>query len=342
MLHFACDYQEGCHPRILEKMIQTNLQSTAGYGHDPFTKSAAKKIREACGLSSDIPVEFCVGGTQANLTVIASILRPYESVIAVKGGHISIHEAGAIEATGHKVDILPAHEGKMVATDLARFLDIWQRDPTREHLVKPALVYISQSTEVGTVYTLAELEALYDVTRRFRIPLFIDGARLGYAAASVGADFTLQDIARLCDVFYIGGTKVGALFGEAVVFPNAPLGENYFTLRKQRGAVLAKGRLLGIQFDVLFTDNLYLEISRHAIAMAMKIRDGLKTKGYVFLADSPSNQQFVILENAKMNELAKSVVFSPWEIVDDTHTAVRFCTSWATTPEAVDELLKLL
>ena len=342
MIHLACDYQEGCHPKILEKMIQTNLQSTGGYGQDPFTKSAAKKIREACGLPADTPVEFCVGGTQANMTVIAHVLRPYESVISVRGGHISIHEAGAIEGAGHKVDILSSHAGKMDASELDRFLDLWKRDPTREHLVRPGLVYISQSTEVGTVYSLSELKALRAVTKKHGIPLFIDGARLGYALASEGADFTLADIAANCDVFYIGGTKVGALFGEAVVFPKAALAENYFTLRKQRGAVLAKGRLLGIQFDVLFTDGLYLAISKSAIEAALAIRDGLKAKGYVFLADSPSNQQFVILENARMKELEKDVVFSPWEIVDDEHTAVRFCTSWATSMSTVEAFLKLL
>ena len=263
-------------------------------------------------------------------------------MISVSSGHINGHEAGAIELGGHKVLAIESHDGKMRAEDLDCFIVNTFKDANWMHGVLPALVYISQATETGSVYSLAELTAISEVCRKHQLPLFVDGARLGYALASEGNDVTLPDMARLCDVFYIGGTKVGALLGEAVVFSNTALAKNFFTIMKQGGAVLAKGRVLGIQFDTLFTDNLYMEISRHAIAMAMKLKKALKEKGYQFYSESPSNQQFVILTNEQMAEIAKKVAFTQWAIVDDNHTAVRFFTSWATTEETIDQVIALL
>lgn len=342
MIYLASDYQEGCHPAILAKLQETNFESTPGYGEDAYSESAARKIRSACGLPPDAPVHFVTGGTQANMVVISQALRPYESVVSVSGGHITIHEAGAIEGTGHKVEVLPEHNGKMDPDELSGFLRLWTEDPNRAHLTKPAMVYITQPTEVGSVYSKAELEAIYAVTRKYHLALFIDGARLGYALASEGADFTLSDIAHLCDVFYIGGTKVGALFGEAIVFPDPALARGFFTYRKQRGALLAKGRMLGIQFDVLFSDDLYVKISRHAVTEAMRLRDALIKKGYRFFSESPTNQQFIVLDNSKKEELARQFVFSEWCPVDEAHSAVRFCTSWATRSEDIDQLISCL
>ena len=341
MIRLACDYQEGCHPKILERMVQTNLESTPGYGTDAYCESAKAKIKAACqALNSE--VFLLIGGTQTNATVIRSILRPCEGVIAVTSGHINGHEAGAIELGGHKVLTIEPHDGKMVASQLDQYIVDTLTAPSWDHGVIPAMVYISQATETGSVYSLAELEAISKVCHKHGMPLFIDGARLGYALASEGADMTLADIARLADVFYIGGTKVGALLGEAVVFTNTKLAKNFFTIMKQGGAVLAKGRLLGLQFDTLFTDNLYFEISRHAINMAMKLKTALKAKGYRFYSESPSNQQFVILENDQLAQLEQHVQVSHWCKVDEKHTAVRFCTSWATTEENIDRVIALL
>ncbi len=341
MIRLACDYQEGCHPKILEKLIQTNMESTVGYGFDPYCESAKAKIRQAC-QAPEADVFLLVGGTQTNATVIRSILRPCEGVIAVKSGHINGHEGGAIEAGGHKVLTIEAHDGKMDAQELDQYIKDTFAEDAWEHAVIPAMVYISQATETGSVYTLAEMTAISEVCRKHNMVLFVDGARLGYALASEGSDMTLADLARLTDVFYIGGTKVGAMFGEAVVFTNKTLTRNFFTIQKQSGAVLAKGRMLGIQFDVLFTDNLYFEISRHAVAMAMKLKEALKAKGYQFYAESPSNQQFVILENAQLAKLEEQVAVSRWAKVDDNHTAVRLCTSWATSEETIDKVIELL
>ncbi len=341
MIRLACDYQEGCHPKILEKLIQTNMESTVGYGFDPYCESAKAKIRQAC-QAPEADVFLLVGGTQTNATVIRSILRPCEGVIAVKSGHINGHEGGAIEAGGHKVLTIEAHDGKMDAQELDQYIKDTFAEDAWEHAVIPAMVYISQATETGSVYTLAEMTAISEVCRKHNMVLFVDGARLGYALASEGSDMTLADLARLTDVFYIGGTKVGAMFGEAVVFTNKSLTRNFFTIQKQSGAVLAKGRMLGIQFDVLFTDNLYFEISRHAVAMAMKLKEALKAKGYQFYAESPSNQQFVILENAQLAKLEEQVAVSRWAKVDDNHTAVRLCTSWATSEETIDKVIELL
>lgn len=341
MIRLACDYQEGCHPKILERMVQTNLESTPGYGTDAYCESAKAKIKAACQAPNS-EVFLLIGGTQTNATVIRSILRPCEGVIAVTSGHINGHEAGAIELGGHKVLTIEPHDGKMVASQLDQYIVDTLTAPSWDHGVIPAMVYISQATETGSVYSLAELEAISKVCHKHGMPLFIDGARLGYALASEGADMTLADIARLADVFYIGGTKVGALLGEAVVFTNTKLAKNFFTIMKQGGAVLAKGRLLGLQFDTLFTDNLYFEISRHAINMAMKLKTALKAKGYRFYSESPSNQQFVILENDQLAQLEQHVQVSHWCKVDEKHTAVRFCTSWATTEENIDWVIALL
>lgn len=341
MIRLACDYQEGCHPKILERMVQTNLESTPGYGTDAYCESAKAKIKAACQAPNS-EVFLLIGGTQTNATVIRSILRPCEGVIAVTSGHINGHEAGAIELGGHKVLTIEPHDGKMVASQLDQYIIDTLTAPSWDHGVIPAMVYISQATETGSVYSLAELEAISKVCHKHGMPLFIDGARLGYALASEGADMTLADIARLADVFYIGGTKVGALLGEAVVFTNTKLAKNFFTIMKQGGAVLAKGRLLGLQFDTLFTDNLYFEISRHAINMAMKLKTALKAKGYRFYSESPSNQQFVILENDQLAQLEQHVQVSHWCKVDEKHTAVRFCTSWATTEENIDRVIGLL
>ena len=340
MLFFENDYSEGCHPAVLQALADSNLISQPGYGSDCWSDSAKVKIRAACE-TPDADIYFISGGTQTNAVVIGSWLAPHEGVIAAETGHINVHEAGAIEFTGHKVLTLPHHEGKIRADELEHMLAAFHADGTKEHMVWPGMVYISHPTEYGTLYSREELTAVSETCRRYGIPLFLDGARLGCGLMSPDTGVDLPLIAELCDVFYIGGTKMGALCGEAVVFPsdNAPYG--FSTIMKQRGAMLAKGRLCGVQFDVLFTDDLYFKIGRHAVKMAMKLKKGLQKKGVPFLLDSPTNQQFVILENSRMKELAEHVRFSVWEPVDDTHTAVRFATSWATTEEQVDRLLAL-
>lgn len=340
MLYFENDYCEGAHPAILKKFIETNMEKLPGYGMDKYCLSAKEKIRAACGCP-EAEVYFLSGGTQTNATVIAAALKRYEGVIAASTGHINGHEAGAVEYTGHKVLGLPHTDGKLSASSLENFLETFYGDENHEHMVFPGMVYISHPTEYGTLYSCRELSDISNVCRRFQIPLFLDGARLGYGLASPSSDVTLQDIARYTDVFYIGGTKVGALCGEAVVFPKkAP--EHFLTMVKQQGALLAKGRLLGIQFDALFTDNLYLEISKNAIETAEKLKEALREKGYRLLMDSPTNQIFVVLENEKMKALGENVKFSFWEQYDDSHTTVRFATSWATDRKEIDELIRLL
>lgn len=343
MLSFESDYIEGAHPKILETLTKTNFEQLSGYGHDKYCQSAAEKILSACKLSNDEgKVHFISGGTQTNQIVIDCVLRQFEGVVAAKTGHVSIHEAGAIEYSGHKVLALPSHNGKMDANELNDFVQTFYADGNAEHMVFPGMTYISFPTEYGTLYTKSELSAIYEVCKKYKMPLFIDGARLGYALASDSCDVTLPELAKLCDVFYIGGTKVGALCGEAVVFTknNEPL--HFENLIKKHGALLAKGRLLGIQFDTLFTDNLYFEISRNAILCANRLKEILAQKGCKFLFDSPTNQQFVILENQKMAELSKNVRFSFWEKYDANHTVVRFATSWATKQENVEKLAEFL
>jgi threonine aldolase len=340
MYHFESDYLEGAHPLILQRLAETNLEKTTGYGTDPYCESAKAKIRTACRCPG-ADVWFLTGGTQTNATVIDGLLRQYQGVIAAQTGHVAIHEAGAIEASGHKVLTLPQHSGKINADDLSSYLATFEADGSRDHEVQPGMVYISHPTEYGTLYSKDELEKISAVCRSHSLPLYLDGARLGYGLAAEGTDVTLETIARLCDVFYIGGTKVGALFGEAVVVTKPELLPHFFTLIKQHGALLAKGRLLGIQFDTLFTGNLYYEISKNAVDCAMIMKKSLAEKGYTFFLDSPTNQQFIILENRKMDELAKSVGFSFWEKYDDHHTVIRLASSWATKKEEVLEMLRL-
>lgn len=341
MLYFDCDYMEGAHPAILERLTQTNMEHTYGYGKDAYCEAAKEKIREACGCP-EAEIFFLVGGTQTNATVIKGLLRPFEGVIAAETGHINVHEAGAIETGGHKVLGLPHQEGKLRAEDIRAYLEAFYRDGSHTHMVQPGMVYISHPTEFGTLYTRAELEALQAVCREYRLPLFLDGARLGYGLAAKHTDVTLQTIAASCDVFYIGGTKVGALFGEAVVIPCKGLLPGFFTLMKQQGAVLAKGRLLGLQFDTLFTDDLYLRISEHAISMAERLKEILTQAGCPLWLDSPTNQQFVILNPAQRQALEGKVSYEVWQELEEGLTAVRFATSWATRREDLEELRRIL
>ena len=342
MQHFDSDYMEGMHPQILEAFVRTNMQKTSGYGTDEFCASAREKILAACGLSADEgEVHLLVGGTQTNATVIKALLRPYEGVIAATTGHIALHEAGAIEASGHKVLTIPAVDGKITAAAVDEYITAFRADEAWDHMVWPGMVYISQPTEYGTLYSLAELEALSAVCRKWQIPLFVDGARLGYALASPATDVTLKELARLCDVFYIGGTKCGAMFGEAVVMRKG-LVPHFFTIIKQQGALLAKGRMLGIQFDTLFTDDLYVRIAKNAIETASVLRDALVERGYKFLINSPTNQLFPIMPNKKLDELSEKVVFEVWEPYDSEHTVIRFATSFATKMADVLSLIELL
>ncbi|WP_342555916.1 beta-eliminating lyase-related protein [Paenibacillus sp. FSL R7-0652] len=337
MIRFECDYNEGAHERILQRLMETNLEQTSGYGTDAHCERARMLIRQACD-HEEADVHFLVGGTQTNTTVIASILRPHQGVIAAVSGHIAVHETGAIEAAGHKVLTVPSLDGKITATQVRAVYDAHAQESSPEHSVQPGMVYISQPTENGTMYSKAELEALYAVSQACDLPFFIDGARLGYALASRDCDMTMADLARLCDVFYIGGTKIGALMGEAVVILKDALKRDFRYIIKQKGGLLAKGRLLGIQFETLFEDGLYLDISRHAVDMALRIHDTLEQQGVEFLYASPTNQQFPVLPNGLLEQLREHYTFTFWEKVDDSRSAVRFCTSWATRQENVDAL----
>lgn len=341
MLSFVNDYSEGAHERILQRLLETNREQLPGYGEDPYCASAREKIRSACGRP-EADVWFLSGGTQTNRLVISSLLESYQGVLAAESGHIGTHEAGAIETSGHKVLSLPQREGKISGAVLRRYLENFYGDENHEHMVFPGMVYLSWPTEYGTLYSRRELEELHKICQAYRIPLYVDGARLGYGLASPEADLTLSDLASLCDVFYIGGTKVGALCGEAVVFPRGNAPRHFMTRIKAQGALLAKGRLLGIQFDTLFSDGLYLQISRNAIETAEALKKGFKEKGYRFYLDSPTNQIFLVLENTRMKELAEQVAFSFWERLDESRTVVRFATSWATRMEDVEALIRLL
>ena len=341
MISFESDYVAGAHPMVLQRLIETNLESLAGYGSDPYCESACRKIREACECPG-AQICFLVGGTQANAVVISAMLREYEGVIAAQTGHVNTHEAGAIENTGHKVLEIAQTDGKITPAVLESYLERFYQDENRDHMVFPGMVYISHPTEYGTLYTKKELQDIFDICNSYHIPLFIDGARLGYGLMSREADLSLADIARLCDVFYIGGTKVGALCGEAVVFPKGNMPEHFITTVKRHGALLAKGRLLGIQFDALFTDNLYLNISRHAIDMAEQLKKIVRDSGLKFYLESPTNQQFVILDNERMERLKDKVSFSFWEAYDETHTVVRLATSWSTKQEDLMQLAEIL
>ncbi|ARJ39389.1 threonine aldolase [Sporosarcina ureae] len=338
MIRFENDYTEGAHTRILQRLIETNEEQTPGYGMDEHCEKAREYIRKECE-AKEADVHFLVGGTQTNTTIIASILRPYQGAVAAESGHIATHETGAIESTGHKVLTVPSEDGKITAEQVKELVDAHWNDASPEHSVQPGLVYISNPTENGTTYTKAELEALSEVCGECELPLVLDGARLGYGLASVDNDITLADYARLCDVFYIGGTKIGALFGEAVVITNDSLKKDFRYFIKQRGGLLAKGRLLGIQFETLFEDGLYYEVSKHAVEMALILRQAFVENGFALRFDSTTNQQFPILPEYVMTELSKKYSFTFWEKVDATHSAVRFCTSWSTKKEHVDMLV---
>ena len=341
MLSFESDYTEGAHESIIRRFNETNLEQTQGYGLDKYSDSAKERIKEAFGIP-DADVFFLVVGTQTNSTVIASMLRDYEGVVAVETGHIGVHESGAVEFTGHKVLTLPPHGGKMSSKDLKSYLEAFYADGTYEHMVIPGMVYISFPTELGTIYSKAELSALHAVCKEYSIPLFIDGARLGYGLMSEANDVNPKDLPGLCDVFYVGGTKVGAMFGEAVVFPNGNAPGHFFTTIKQHGALMAKGRMLGLQFDTLFTDGLYFEIARHADEMASILKGIFLEKGYETFIDSPTNQQFFVMTREKASELHCKVRFEDWYPVDEERIAVRFVTSWATKKENVLALREIL
>ena len=340
-LRFASDYQEGAHPAILEQLIRTNLMKTPGYGTDAFSESARNQIRAACN-APDAEVYFLIGGTQTNVTVIDSLLRSYQGVIAAETGHISVHEAGAIEFGGHRVITIPQREGKISAEDIRACVETYWNDPNHEHMIMPGMVYLSQPTEYGTIYSLQELEAIRQVCRDQHLPLYVDGARLAYALACPENDVTLPDLARLCDAFYIGGTKCGALFGEAVVFPRPGTVPHFFSIIKQHGALLAKGRLSGIQFGTLFTDNLYMEIGRHALSAADRIRSALAEKGYRLAIQTATNQIFVLFTREQAERLSAKVDLDFWENADDDHVVLRIATSWATSDEDVERLIGIL
>ena len=340
MLYFVNDYSEGAHEKVLSRLIETNMESLSGYGTDKYTMQAKEKIKAAVGGNAS-DVYFLVGGTQTNQLTINSMLEPYEGVISAHTGHIGVHEAGAIEFTGHKVLPIQAKNGKISAEDVCDYLKTFYADESHEHMVSPGMVYISHPTEYGTLYSKAELSSLSAVCKEYNIPLYLDGARLGYALACEENDLTLPDIAELCDAFYIGGTKVGALCGEALIFTKK-VPSHIVTRIKQNGALLAKGRLTGIQFDALFTDDLYFEIGKNAIECAKALRAAFKEKGYQFFIDSPTNQTFIVLENSKMSELREQVKFDFWEKYDDSHTVVRFCTSWATKMDDVNKLISII
>lgn len=340
MLYFENDYSEGAHEAVLRRLIDTNMEQLPGYGNDRYCEAAREKIRKACGCP-EAEVYFLVGGTQTNAVVISAVLKQYEGVIAASTGHINGHEAGAVEYSGHKILTLPQEAGKITAGALRDYLEAFYHDRNCEHMVFPGMVYISHPTEYGTLYSRRELQEISEVCGQYEIPLYLDGARLGYGLAAEASDVSLEDIARYTSVFYIGGTKVGALCGEAVVFTKqAP--RHFITEIKQKGALLAKGRLLGVQFDALFTDGLYLKIGKNAIETAETLRRAFLDKGYRIFLESPTNQLFVILENEKMKELKEKVRFCLWEKLDENHTVVRFATSWATKMEDVEQLAALL
>ena len=342
MIYFDSDYTAGAHPEVLEALCVTNSEHTVGYGCDSYTERAKQLILSACGLT-DARVYLLVGGTQTNATVIDGVLARHEGVLAAQSGHIAVHESGAIEACGHKVLTLPHYQGKVKAEDVELFIDEFYRDETYEHMVAPGMLYISFPTEYGTVYSLKELEQLSEVCHKADIPLYIDGARLAYGLAADGGDVTLQDIARLADVFYIGGTKVGALFGEAVVVTNPKLLHHFTPLIKQHGALMAKGRLLGVQFEALFKGNLYFEIGKKAVAQALKIKEAFISRGYSAVVDSPTNQQFFLLPNSLIDHLrGNNISFETWGTRGEEQTTVRFVTGWATTESDIDALIALL
>ncbi len=343
-MNFNSDYMRGCHPEILERLQRTNLEATTGYGSDPYTTETKARIADACKLNPDkCMVELLVGGTQTNAVVIGALLRSFQGVIAAESAHINVHEAGAIEAGGHKIIVLSSQQGKLRADDVAAYIDSFYADETYPHMVAPGMVYISHPTELGTLYSLAELEALSSACRQSNIKLYLDGARLAYGLEAENTDVTLPDIARLADVFYIGGTKCGTLFGEAVVTADKSLLPHFTTIVKQHGALLAKGRLAGIQFATLFSNGLYSRIGRNGISTAMSLRRIFTEAGYDLFIDSPTNQQFIILPNKTINYLMNhNVGFELWGPMLPEATPVRFVTDWATTEESIEELKRLI
>lgn len=341
MLSFESDYTKGAHVRILERLLAANGETMPGYGSDLYCEQAKEKIRTACACP-EAEIYFLVGGTQTNAAVIGTMLPAYAGVIAAQSGHVNTHEARAIECTGHKVLTCPSHNGKLDPGEVRAYAEQFYADQNREHMVYPGMVYISHPTEYGTLYTKSELEELSEICREYDMVLYADGARLGYGLEAKQTDVTLPVLAKLCDVFYIGGTKVGAMFGEAVVFTKRNAPRHFLTLVKQKGALLAKGWLLGLQFDTLFTDELYWKISRRAIETAALLKEVLRENELPFYLESPTNQQFVVLENEQMEALKPHVAFSFWEKLDEKHTVVRFATSWATTKEEIMELADLL
>lgn len=334
MLHFENDYNKGVHPALLQALVETNQEGVSGYGTDPYTQSAIEKIRRAIKCHH-AQITFLSGGTQTNQIAINSMLASYEGVIAADTGHISTHEAGAIEFSGHKVLTIPHQHGKIFAADIEQHLADFYADANHEHMVHPGMVYLSHPTEYGTLYSKAELTAIAQVCRHYQIPLFLDGARLGYGLASPESDLDLQAIAELTDVFYIGGTKMGAF----LVFTKNNQPKHFTSIVKQHGALLAKGRLNGVQFDRLFTDDLYLELGRHAITMAEQLKKILQEKGYRFYLKSPTNQQFVIVKNDELKRLTEAgIAYGFWEKYDQDHTVIRFATSWSTSQEDMEAL----
>lgn len=339
MIRFECDYLEGAHPKILDALVKTNLEQSPGYGKDLYCEEAREIIKDLCG-KKEAEVHFLVGGTQTNKTVIASLLRAHQGVVCAESGHINVHETGAIENTGHKVLTLPSKDGKITACQVKEYFEAHFKQDTPEHMVQPGMVYISHPTETGTLYSKQELMALRAICTELRVPLFLDGARLSYGLMATETDVTMQDLASYCDVFYIGGTKGGALFGEAVVIVNPNLAKDFRYMIKQQGGLLAKGRLLGIQFKALLEDGTYFEIAKKANSQAQRIKEAFEQSGHAFLYESYTNQQFPILSKQEIEELNKKYAFSLWSEIDDTHCAVRFCTSWATKDEYVDALVE--
>ena len=338
MIRFNSDYQEGAHPRILQRMLQTNLEQHPGYGEDECCAEARAMIQRACE-APEVDVHFLVGGTQTNFTFLAAALRCYQGAVCADTAHIAVHETGSVEATGHKVITLPQRDGKITAAQVDECCRLHFSDGSHEHMVMPKVVYLSESTELGTVYTRAELTEMRAVCDKWKLWLYVDGARLGYAMASEACDVDLPFLARTAYAFYIGGTKQGALFGEALVIVNDALKPDFRYVLKQKGGMLAKGWLLGIQFSELFRDGLYFELSDHAQALAMRLKAALTEWNVPFLVDSPTNQQFPVLPDAVLDALAEKYSFSEQQRVDATHRAVRFCTSWATQQAQLDALI---
>ena len=338
MIYFNSDYLEGAHPRIMARLVETNLDQTPGYGEDAFCERAREIIRALC-QAPEADVHFLVGGTQVNATVLTAALRPYQGVVCADTGHIAVHETGAIEAGGHKVLTLPGTDGKIDANQVEALCRLHYGDESHEHMVMPAALYLSCPTELGTLYSRDELSALRAVCDRWGLALYLDGARLGYGLAARENTLSLPFLASVCDAFTIGGTKQGLLFGEALVIIGGALKPDFRYMIKRGGGMLAKGRLLGVQFEEMLKDGLYMQLSRHAIDQAMRLKDALAALDVPFLVDSPTNQQFPILPDAALDALRPDYGFATIQRVDDKHTAVRFCTSWATEPGHVDALI---